>query len=197
MDSSWPARFRRDRRADAVLLAQQMMVVRRIETCVADQVQDRLRSRQFHQHAIEFGHIGRRPDAGDGRQNRARRAINDDHQLAVRFLSMPLFRPFFVILAIVAPPDEISADVVGVETAGVHRSMLHLSLAAADLPHRVIHQTPHARLQEQSPAGFLQRGEMRNRRQAMSCWSSGQSPSSAQMPRSDRSPAHLSPAGRS
>jgi hypothetical protein len=84
-----------DRRADAVILAQETMVVRRVEAGIADHVLDLLRSWQLQQYTLQFGDIGRGPDAGDGRQNRVRGAVDDEHQLAVPLVAVPLFRPFF------------------------------------------------------------------------------------------------------
>src|SRR5258708_3663322 len=91
---------------------------------------------------------------------------NDQHQLAVLFVTDPCFWPLFLVFLVVAAPDEISAGVMGVKAGGIDGGMLHALLSPSNATHRDIHQRADALLPKQPAAGLLQRGVMRHRSQA-------------------------------
>ncbi len=103
-----------------------------------------------------------RPPTGSDAEDRMRVGIDTEFQLEKPRVAYGLLR----CCPLAASPDEVAAGVAAVHAGRVKGSSSHPSATAEKPPHGGMEKPPGAGPLEESHTGLLERGEMRNVRQA-------------------------------
>ncbi len=145
-----------------MILVQQAVVVGRVEARVQNHVPQSQPFGCLRQHVVELVDVGRGSPRRHQSHDGVTEATDDQHQLAESLVNDPFFRAIFVAFVGVAAVDVIAAGVTGVKTAGVAGGVRDHAAAFEHTLDSAVEQSTHAPKPQQSAAGLLERGEVRN-----------------------------------